>query len=110
MARFVRNMLLFCDSYLKDEPDVQELWDSLTTSCGCSDIDHLCRDLNVVPTPNPIISWIYRLTCRETATVACKNAIESVIATKMWREVPTKNDKVCFNLYKEMKLWYTSCT
>ena len=96
-----------CDSYLEDEADVKELWDSIDSSCGCSYTNPICRDLNIVPISNPI-SWRYRLTCKKTATVVCKTSVNEV--TKIWKKVPTKNDKVvCYSLYEEIKLWATSC-
>jgi len=104
MARFIRHMRL-CD--WADEAVVDELWDSIISSCGCSHTKPLCRGLNVVPAPNPIISWAHRLTCKKTATMACKTSVKE--ATKMWIKVPNKSDKGCFALYNETKLSATSC-
>ena len=103
IAGFTRNMAS-CYSYMKDGSYVKELWESIESSCGCS--YPLCRDLNVFRFPDPIF-WHFRFSCKETATAACRTSVKEV--TKIWAKVPTEDDKVCFNAYKETKLWATSC-
>ena len=93
-----------CCSYMNDCAN-KELWESVESSCECFH-PLLCRDLNVVRMPDPIY-WDFRFTCKETATAACRNSVNEF--TKIWAEVPTKDDEVCFHAYKETKLWATSC-
>ena len=105
MAGFMDNMGP-CDSYLKDTTTHQVMM-SIMSSCGCSTMGRpLCRDLNVVEKPDPI-SWPYRLTCKSTAALACKTAVE--VWTKVYKKVPNKDDKFCFDFYKETQVWAKSC-
>ena len=94
-----------CDSYLKDTTTHQVML-SILSSCGCSDAQPLCRDLDVARISDPI-SWTYRLTCKTTGAPACKASVE--VWTKVWEKVPPKEDKVCFDSYKETQIWATSC-
>ena len=110
MEGFVQNLQYrSCDSYLKDEEDREELRLSVRSSCGCSlPIPTLgCRDLNVVSIPDPIC-YSFRLTCKQTATEACKTSVKEF--AKIWITVPTKDDEDCFCKYKETKLVATSCS
>ena len=86
-----------CDSYLKNQGYVAAILHNMETTCGCSLIKPFCRDLNVVPTP----------TCKETATAGCKAAAKLVIT--IWIKVPPKDDKMCFNVYKEDETLANSC-
>ena len=104
MAGFMDNMGP-CDSYLKDTTTDQVML-SIVSSCGCTLGRPLCRDLNVVLKPDPI-SWPYRLTCKNTAAPACKTSVE--VWTKVYKKVPPKEDKLCFDFYKETQIWAKSC-
>ena len=104
MAGFMRSMHS-CDSYLKDKGYVYGLVHAMVTTCGCIQNKLLCRDLNVDPISNPI--WPYHFTCKETATAGCKTSAKLV--TAIWSKVPPKDDKVCFNAYKEIENLAASC-
>ena len=104
IAGFNRSMR-YCDSYLKNQGYVDAILHGIVTTCGCSQIKPLCRDLNVVEIPDPI--WSHQLTCKETATAGCKTIARLV--TTIWIKVPTKDDKLCFNLYKETEILANSC-
>ena len=131
MAGFMDSIdsgLFFCDSYHLLPPThatTDEVMLPIVSSCGCSLHDPqpcplpfapfalctLCRDLDVVPIPN---FPDYRLTCKKTATPACKSSVE--IWTKVWKKVPNKclknstfcND-FCYEFYKETQIWASSC-
>ena len=94
-----------CDSYLKDQGYVDAILHNMVTTCGCSRIKPQCRDLTVVQIPNPL--WSHRLTCKETATAECK--FSAKLVPLIWKKVPTKDDKECFNAYKETESLATSC-
>ena len=94
-----------CDSYLSDEAYVNELFEAITPKCGFSDYMS-CRYINICPITNPI-NWVLRITCNKTATAACKSSVKDI--TKIWIKVLTKDDKVCFNAYKETEMWASSC-
>ena len=104
ISGFTRNIGSCC-SYMSDCAHNKELWEPVESSCGCS--YPLCRELNVVRMPDPIY-WDFRFTCKETATEACRTSVKEF--TKIWVEVPTKDDYVCYNAYKETELWATSCS
>ena len=104
MAGFTRSMR-YCDSYLKNQGYVDAILHIMVTTCGCSRIKPLCRDLNVAPIPDAI--WPYHFTCKETATAGCKTIAKLV--TTIWIKIPTKGDKVCFNFYKEDETLANSC-
>ena len=97
--------LCSCDSYIKGKAYEEELsGDFLESCCGWS--HDLCRDLDFVPIPD-LNCFGFRLTCKETATEACKNDVKAFHT--IWAEVPPKDDEACFNAYKETELWATSC-
>ena len=97
-----------CKSYLKDQDYVKafEKWKTMYSSCGCSEHYPQCRYLYVTERPKPI-SWMWRFTCKETATAACKISVKDV--PKIWIKVPTEDDKMCFDFYKETQFWASSC-
>ena len=105
MAGFMYNKNM-CDSYLKDEAYVNELFESIKPNCGCIDPYPPCRYINIDPIHNPI-SWVLRISCKKNATAACKSSVKDI--TKIWMKVPPKDDKVCFNAYKETEMWASSC-
>lgn len=104
MAGFIRSMGP-CDSYLKDQGYVAEILHNMGTTCGCNQSKPMCRDLKVVQIHNPL--WPYRFTCKETATAGCKSAAKLV--PTIWIKVPPKDNKECFNAYKETEILATSC-
>ena len=104
MTGFIQSMRQ-CDSYLKNQGYVDAIVNSTASSCGCIQSHLQCRDLNVIPPPNPLLPW--RFTCKETATPGCKTIARLV--TTIWIKVPTKDDKLCFSFYKVTEILANSC-
>ena len=107
IAGFIYNLApqAGCDSYLDNEVDPVEVMSSIMSNCGCDDF--LCRDLNIVPIPHPISAYRNQYTCKQTATADCKSSVQDLFY--VWIKVPTKDDKICRDLYNRTKIWATSC-
>ena len=106
IAGFIRNLAPqgTCKHYWEDGIDLDAVMKAIGSNCGCDDL--MCRDLIFVPILHPI-STLFQPTCKQTATADCKSSVQDLFS--VWIKVPTKDDKICFDLYSRTKIWATSC-
>ena len=108
-----------CASYTKPGPYAHELLHNLTISgtkpgdgglCGCPTTSLTsfgpCRDLDLYLILDNIF-WRYWISCRPTATVACKTAVKEL--ANAWIKVPTDEDKFCADFYNGAQFWNDTC-
>merc|ERR1739845_53394 len=80
----------------------------MTSSCGCTRSTYtiVCRDLDLVPIPNPIF-WNFQPTCKKSISAGCKVSVEKL--DKVWIKVPKDDDEICKDAYKRTKILAKSC-